>query len=375
MSKITWLGPDQQWFLVGDDTATHLPTRDDGEPEFLLTAVGSASMESLLDAVKLRAEEDDSDELKYEIAGLGQTRMSVQINNPIPSKLHRWGYLPPLFVYLLEGDELGFTMTAGVGYYVDPCEILNHIQLVLSQEQTQVLDITLDEDGPASEWWLFSGKTNWRERTVEQIYTRFLRIAQALQFPNEVGLTPVSLYNLLKEGYADAVMGQRESQWLEVKKSAYQFGKNARHDIEFPQDVAQFANGDEGGLLLIGWEEKEEVVVRARPMPALRARLQSYRDRIGKAIYPPIEGLQIQSFELDDGVTDAILIPRQREELKPFIVTGAIVNGAIEGRYLSIVRRTVDSSTAASAPQVHALLSAGRSFLMLERGDGSSGSS
>ena len=64
-------------------------------------------------------------------------------------------------------------------------------------------------------------------------------------------------------------------------------------------------------------------------MPALRARLQSYRDRISKAIYPPIEGLQIQSFELDDGVTDAILIPRQREELKPFIASCVYIAGML----------------------------------------------
>lgn len=56
-------------------------------------------------------------------------------------------------------------------------------------------------------------------------------------------------------------------------------------------------------------------------------------------------------------------IPPQPEELKPFLVHGAIVNGAVEGAFISIVRRRGESSIPTTASMIHSTLAAGRALL------------
>jgi hypothetical protein len=56
-------------------------------------------------------------------------------------------------------------------------------------------------------------------------------------------------------------------------------------------------------------------------------------------------------------------VPPQPEELKPFLVHGAIVNGRIEGAFISIVRRRGESSIPITAPMIHSTLAAGRALL------------
>ena len=56
-------------------------------------------------------------------------------------------------------------------------------------------------------------------------------------------------------------------------------------------------------------------------------------------------------------------IPPQPEELKPFLVHGAIVDGRVEGAFISIVRRRGESSIPITAPMIHSTLAAGRALL------------
>jgi hypothetical protein len=58
-----------------------------------------------------------------------------------------------------------------------------------------------------------------------------------------------------------------------------------------------------------------------------------------------------------------VLVPPQPEELKPFLVTGAIVGDRVEGAFISIVRRRGEHSIPISAPAIHASLAAGRALL------------
>jgi hypothetical protein len=56
-------------------------------------------------------------------------------------------------------------------------------------------------------------------------------------------------------------------------------------------------------------------------------------------------------------------VPPQPEELKPFLVHGAILEGKVEGAFVSIVRRRGEHSVPITAPAIHAMLSAGRALL------------
>jgi hypothetical protein len=56
-------------------------------------------------------------------------------------------------------------------------------------------------------------------------------------------------------------------------------------------------------------------------------------------------------------------IPPQPEELKPFLVHGAIVDGNVQGAFISIVRRRGEGSIPTTAPMIHSMLAAGRTPL------------
>jgi hypothetical protein len=66
----------------------------------------------------------------------------------------------------------------------------------------------------------------------------------------------------------------------------------------------------------------------------------------------------------DDHVLISIDIPPQPEELKLFLVHGAITaEGDTEGAFISIVQRRGEGSIPITAPMIHASLAAGRAFL------------
>jgi hypothetical protein len=64
-----------------------------------------------------------------------------------------------------------------------------------------------------------------------------------------------------------------------------------------------------------------------------------------------------------DGMLVVVSLPPQPEELKPFLVHGAIVDGAVEGAFISIVRRRGEASIPITAQSIHATLAAGRALL------------
>jgi len=61
-------------------------------------------------------------------------------------------------------------------------------------------------------------------------------------------------------------------------------------------------------------------------------------------------------------------IPAQPEELKPFLVRGAILlDRSTEGSFLGIVQRRGEGSITSTAPMIHATIAAGRALLRAER--------
>jgi hypothetical protein len=60
-------------------------------------------------------------------------------------------------------------------------------------------------------------------------------------------------------------------------------------------------------------------------------------------------------------------VPPQPEELKPFLVHGAVVDGKAEGEFISIVRRQGDETIPITAKAIHSTLAAG--LALLRRGE------
>jgi hypothetical protein len=98
-------------------------------------------------------------------------------------------------------------------------------------------------------------------------------------------------------------------------------------------------------------------------MPRQKSSRDRHRHAIEHHLYPLPDYLRIDVVEYGDGELIVIDIPEQREELKPFLVQGAILNGRYQGAYISWVRRRDDASFPITASMIHSTLVAGRNTL------------
>jgi hypothetical protein len=195
-------------------------------------------------------------------------------------------------------------------------------------------------------------------------------IDHAARFPMPRQVSPRTILGLLANDRASALLGLRESDWLDAKSGAYDFRvhKDAAR-VSLAQDVARFANSEHGGILLLGFatrfEQGGETLASIVPMSFDAGVIDSYRKTVDERVYPPVEGLEIQRFPVEGGEVVAITVPPQPESNKPYLVQGGILDGGkYDGGVISIVRRRGDGSIPIRAAAVHALLAAGRAALL-----------
>ena len=180
--------------------------------------------------------------------------------------------------------------------------------------------------------------------------------------------------HLVRTGMLEAVVGLRESDWLEVKSGGYQLSAPdraaaARQKLELAQDVARFANSDFAAVLLIGYQTANpstdgEVIDKVTPVKLVHTDAEQHRKVIDAHVYPTVEGLRIDRVAVgDDRAVLVIEVPQQPDYLKPFLVHGAVVGGRVDGTFISIVRRRDSHSIVTDPSQIHAQLAAGRALL------------
>jgi len=141
-----------------------------------------------------------------------------------------------------------------------------------------------------------------------------------------------------------------------------------RGKISLAESVGRFANAEEGGIVVVGMETKHipggEIIRSVRPVAVNTATSRRYRQVIEHRLVPFPSSIKIQIVEISAGHGLVIVsIPPQDEDLKPFLVHGAIVDGRVEGAYISIVRRSGEDSIPITAQQIHSTLAAGRALL------------
>ncbi|WP_405673349.1 hypothetical protein OG848_28100 [Streptomyces canus] len=179
-------------------------------------------------------------------------------------------------------------------------------------------------------------------------------------------LTRETTLDLLRSGNANVLIGQEEGPWLDVKSAHYDL-KSPSGKISIAQAVARFANAEHGGIVVVGMRGKKvpggEIISSICPVPVDGRTLRSYQTAIEQHLYPPPDYLNIEAVPVTEGRLVVLHIPPQPEEHKPFLVHGAIVDGQIEGAFISIVRRRGESSIPITAPAVHATMAAGRALL------------
>jgi hypothetical protein len=181
------------------------------------------------------------------------------------------------------------------------------------------------------------------------------------------GLNFERALDLLVSGQTGPFLGQPENEWLEVKAFPYPLDTEAGK-IELAQDIARFANGDNPALLVIGFRtirrEGTDLITKATSAPSEQLSPARYRAVLNSRLYPHARNLAIHAIPVAIGRSIlVIMVPRQPDTLKPFLVHGAIVGNRVEGAFISVVRRSGEASVPISIPELHALLVAGRQAL------------
>jgi Putative DNA-binding domain len=221
------------------------------------------------------------------------------------------------------------------------------------------------------------GRHNWtcevsvipEDETFKDLFLLRDNLSQAAFLHLNAIETPYLALRMIQLGQAPALLGHEESEWLECKSFAYEFKKihESLWKHELAEDVAQFANTESGGLLLIGFHTKRkagiDTIEKITPVPASDTRLQAYRDILRQRIHPPVGRLLIESFPWNGGQIVCIFVPPQKYENQPYLVSGSVIQGRYMRSGVTIVRRQGDASIPITAEEIHSTLVAGRAFL------------
>jgi hypothetical protein len=191
-------------------------------------------------------------------------------------------------------------------------------------------------------------------------------------------LTPESVADLIRAQRPELLVGQPESDWLEVKGRPYEL-KSELEALELAKDVSAFANGPAGGLLVVGFSRKRvEGRDRLRavvPQPIRTIDPRKHRQALERLILPPVEGLRIEAIEIEEDKGLLVIgVPPQVAALRPFLVVGAFVEGKVLGSHFALYVRRGEDCEPTSPSVIHGQLLAGRVALDSIRNKGVQGS-
>lgn len=206
---------------------------------------------------------------------------------------------------------------------------------------------------------------NTRERTLRELYDIGEDAYALVEAMHSGQLTRQTAGDVIRGGHANVLIGQPEGHWLEVKRQHYDLRVDTGK-IKLAESVSRFCNSEDGGLVIYGMASKKvpnDVIHRICPLPRDKGMVGRYRRVLRDHLHPPPDNLRIEAVDADDGMLILIDVPPQPEELKPFLVHGAIIDGKAEGKFISIVRRQGDETIPITAPMIHSMLAAGRALL------------
>lgn len=225
-------------------------------------------------------------------------------------------------------------------------------------------------------WWRADPTWMWhlnlsldpRRRKMRAVLDGLDQLCSLLDAWHTGHLTATTARDLILGGHVSALVGQLESSWLEAKSQQYDLSTEAGK-LDAAEMVAQFANSENGGLVVIGLKTKtgitgEDVIKAISPVPSDPKNARRYADIIRSRVFPPLVGHQIDAVTVPGGEIILIAVPPQPEESKPFLIHGAIPGrGKFRGTYISILTRDGDRSVSTRAESIHASLVAGRALL------------
>jgi hypothetical protein len=218
-------------------------------------------------------------------------------------------------------------------------------------------------------YWTTRFSVPVRGRTVADVHAIGTDAISLLESHGEGVATIESLTALLQAGHAGALVGMNESQLLEAKRHLHLEDDKAR--LELAKDVSAIANSSGGGLLVVGLATRREsgrdVVTGVHPFPDT-GQVRRVRAVLDRLVYPPIEGLDVSMVpaglsHLPEDYLLLITVPPQPREMRPFLVTGVVLNDRVRGSYIGLFERRGEDVVASSPASIHAGLSVGLALM------------
>jgi hypothetical protein len=270
--------------------------------------------------------------------------------------------------FMFSSGQLAVSVVYVSDHYDDEHEGIAAISALvtpyLQRRRASLLDVEVEYGSPLI--WRVSISCSPRRRDMSDLFQLGEGTLALLRAAEGGALTRETTLDLLRSGHAQVLIGQEEGAWLDVKSSHYDL-RSPSGKISIAQAIARFANAEHGGIVVVGMRGKKvpggEVISSICPVPVNGRTLRSYQSAIEQHLYPPPDYLDIEVVAAEGGSLVVLHIPPQPEEYKPFLVHGAIVDGKIEGAFISIVRRRGESSIPITASGIHATLAAGRALL------------
>jgi hypothetical protein len=260
--------------------------------------------------------------------------------------------------------DIGFFLVDFDDEAATAADIQRTIAPLLFRHGWDFINAEMDPNYGASPWlWHLRLEPKTRGRTVGDLYAVAEDIFALVEAITGNGLCRETALEILRAGRAEVLIGQPEGDWLDVKRQDYDLSTDGGK-ISLAQDVGRFANAEYGGIVVIGMSTKRfhdtEVVRDVRPIPLAPSGVRRHRQAVENRLFPPPDAFTIEEVPLGSGRIIVIHVPPQPEELKPFLVHGAIFGDRIEGAFISIIRRRGEGSIPISAAAIHSTLAAGR---------------
>jgi hypothetical protein len=306
---------------------------------------------------------------------------NIDLTIKLASELHPWEKnVFAVFVHTDDSDQYvaEFTLNTAIGSQEQavkdtllPIVASSRFTLARLLPYKDVEHPILEEDG----WhqWTCCLSSFPKDATVRDLLTLRSRLSQAAFIPHDSITTPYHALRMVQLGQSQALLGCQESEWLEAKSPAYEL-TNVHESLwkhELAKDVVQFANTEGGGLLLLGFCTKRkagiDTIAKITPLPVSETRVQSNRGVMRHRIHPPISGLQVEVFPWEGGHIISIFVPPQRDENRPYLVSGSVIRGRFIHSGITIVRREGDASIPITVQEIHSALVTGRAFLRRAR--------
>lgn len=254
--------------------------------------------------------------------------------------------------------DIGFLLDDFDDEAATEADIRHTVGPLLERQGWTFIRAEMDPNYAASPWlWHLRVEPKTRGRTVGELYAVAEEILALVEATTGDGLRRETVLELLRAARAELLVGQPEGDWLDVKSQDYDLSTESGK-ISLAQDVARFANAEYGGIVVVGMGSKKtgdaEIIKDVRPVPPDARGVRRHRQAINNRVFPPPDGLTVEEVMVGSGRLMVLHVPPQPEELKPFLVHGAIVDGRVEGAFISIVRRRGEASIPVTAAAIHA---------------------